>query len=132
MGWGGGPPTLHTPHSPPHTPAPASPTYLVVGGELGEELVPVLLVVVDTEVPADIQVQQEPVRAVHLELVVGFWEGERRVCWSRPPHLQGAREVAARPLLPAWAGCTVPVTLVSQYLFPVVERVIQVMGTIQV
>lgn len=79
-------------------------TYLVFDGELVEELVPVLLVVVDAEVPTNIQVQQEPVRAAHLEPVIGVWEGERS---SAPPHtsaplgepnLHWGTGVATRPL----------------------------------
>lgn len=61
------------------------PVYLVVTGELVEELVPVLRVVVDSEVATDVQVQQQPAGAAHLELVEGFWEGERR---SAPPPRQ--------------------------------------------
>lgn len=60
-------------HSPEH------PIYRVVSVKLVEELLPVLQVVIDTEVPSDIEVQQEPVGAVHLEVVVGVWEGDRRL-----------------------------------------------------
>lgn len=112
--------------------------YLVAGGELVEELVPVLLVVVDAEVPTNIQVQQEPVGATHPELVIGVWEGERN---SAPPHtsappgepnLHWSTGAATKPPLPAWAGRTVPESLVSQYLFSEPVFVFQLMGTIQV
>lgn len=55
-------------------PTPSA-AYQVVVGELQEELVPVLLVVVDAEIATDVEVQQEPVRAVHLEGGVGVWKG---------------------------------------------------------
>lgn len=70
-------------HSPEH------PVYLVVSEQLVEELLPVLRVVIDTEVPSDIEVQQEPVGAVDLEDVVGVWEGDRRLCQSCIPTRQG-------------------------------------------
>lgn len=70
-------------HSPEH------PVYRVVSAKLVDELIPVLLVVIDTEVPSDIEVQQEPVGAVHPEAVVGGWEGDRRLCQSCTPTHQG-------------------------------------------
>lgn len=96
------------------------PMYLVVSAKLVEELIPVLLVVIDTEVSSNIDVQQEPAGAVEPELVVGVWEGDRRLCQIRIPTRQGrpgsvptttaslgtltsamAAEVAARPPLTA-------------------------------
>lgn len=56
--------------------------YRVVSVKLLDELIPVLLVVIDAEVPGDIEVQQEPVGAVEPEVVVGVWEGDRRLCQS--------------------------------------------------
>lgn len=63
--------------------------YRVVSAKLVDETIPVILVVIDTEVPSDIEVQQEPVGAVDLEVVVGVWEGDRRLCQSCTPTHQG-------------------------------------------
>lgn len=63
-----------------HTTALTAPLYLMVSAKLVEELIPVLLVVIDTEVSSNIDVQQEPAGAVEPELVVGVWEGDRRLC----------------------------------------------------
>lgn len=68
--------------------SPECPVYLMVSVKLAEEPIPVLLVVVDTEVPSDIDVQQEPGGA-EREVVVGVWEGDRRLCQSCTPSGQG-------------------------------------------
>lgn len=67
--------------------SPECPVYRLVRVKLAEEPIPVLRVVVDTEVPSDIEVQQEP-GGGDVEVVVGVWEGDRRLCQSCTPSCQ--------------------------------------------
>lgn len=98
----------------------------MVVGELLQELIPVLLVVVDAEVAADVEVQQEPGGAAHTEVGVGVCAGRGVLLLPRThQHMGGQRAPSPDP-------STIPETFTSQYLSPVLLGVIQVMGTIQV